>query len=168
MTMMSMRDVAPWMRGVRAPSPMRSDGALSPFAALRQEIDRLFDEALHGFGLRGFDRPGEAGWPSVEVAETDREIRVTFEMPGIAEKDVEVLLEDGVLVVRGERRSETEDRNRRFTERFYGRFERRIPLGDGLQEDGIQAEFRNGLLTVTVPRTARAEQRARRIPVNAG
>jgi HSP20 family protein len=71
-------------------------------------------------------------------------------------------------VVRGEKRSETEDKERRFTERFYGRFERRIALGQEVKEDDIRAEFRNGVLSVTVPKLERTEQKAKRIPVSAG
>ena len=77
------------------------------------------------------------------------------------------MLDEGDLVVRGEKRSETEDKERRFTERFYGHFERRIPLGQDVKEGDIRAEFRNGVLTVTMPKPERAEQKAKRIPVNA-
>jgi HSP20 family protein len=167
MSLMSMRDIVPWNRdGARTPATFRTEPA-SLFASLRQEMDRVFDEAFRGFGaplVTGFG----AGWPNVELTETEKEIRVTFEVPGMDEKDIEVLLDDGELVVRGEKRAETEDRDRRFTERFYGRFERRIPLGQEVEEDAIRAEFRHGVLTVSVPRSARAEQRAKRIPVNAG
>ncbi len=164
--MLGMRDLAPRARGgSRNPPAFRQEPA-SLFAGLRQEMDRLFDETLRGFGpaMTGF-----AGiWPSVEVTEGEKEIRATFEVPGVGEKDIEVLLDDGELVVRGEKRSETEDKARRFTERFYGRFERRIPLGEEVDENGIRAEFRNGVLTVTIPRSERAVQRTRRIPLNAG
>jgi HSP20 family protein len=166
MNTMSMRDIAPSARGVsRTPAAFRTEPA-SLFTAFRQEMDRLFDETLRGFGspVSGF----ASGWPSVEVSETEKEIRASFEVPGIEEGDIEVLLDGGELVVRGEKRSETEDRERRFTERVYGRFERRIPLGQDIDENGVRAEFRNGVLTVTVPRSERAEQRARRIPLNAG
>jgi HSP20 family protein len=168
MTMMSMRDIAPRTGGgSRVPAVFRDEPA-SLFAALRQEVDRLFDEALRGFGTPAARFGLGAGWPSVELTETDKEIRVTFEVPGVEEKDVEVLLEDGELVVRGEKRGETEDEERRFTERFYGRFERRIPLRDEVDQEQVRAEFRNGVLTVTAPKSAQAEQRAKRIPVNAG
>ncbi|MBW8270192.1 Hsp20/alpha crystallin family protein [Caldovatus aquaticus] len=165
MTAMSMRDIAPWAGGrSRVPSLFRDDPG-SLFASLRQEVDRLFDEAFRDFGSPFLGFRSGAGWPTAEVVETDKEIRATFELPGVDEKDVEVLLEDGDLIVRGEKRSETADRDRRFTERFYGRFERRIPLGREIQEDQVRAEFRNGVLTVTAPKSPQAEQRMRRIPV---
>jgi len=166
MNMTSMRDLVPWARGgSRTPAVFRNEPA-TLFTAFRQEMDRLFDATLRGFGS---PVPGFAGgWPNVEVTEAEREIRASFEVPGVEEKDIEVLLDDGELVVRGEKRSETEDKERRFTERVYGRFERRIPLGQDIEENGVRAEFRNGVLTVTIPRSERAEQRARRIPLNAG
>jgi len=166
MNMMGMRDIVPWARG-GAGTPAALRGApTSPFAALRQEMDRLFDETMRGFGLPMTS--SGAGWPSAELTETEKEIRISFEVPGVEEKDIEVVIEDGDLVVRGEKRSETQDKDRRFTERVYGRFERRVPLGQGVEQDAIGAEFRNGVLTVTIPRSESASQRTRRIPVNVG
>jgi HSP20 family protein len=163
-----MRDLVPWSRGgSRSPTTFRGETA-SPIAALQQEMNRLFDEAFAGFGMPAGRFELSAGWPQVEVSETDKEIRASFELPGAEEKDIEVLLDDGNLVVRGEKRSETEDKERRFTERFYGRFERRIALGQEVKEDDIRAEFRNGVLSVTVPKLERTEQKAKRIPVSAG
>jgi HSP20 family protein len=92
---------------------------------------------------------------------------VTAELPGLEEKDVEVLFEDGVLILRGEKRAGTEDRSRTFSERVYGRFERRLVLGE-VDEEGVQARFRNGLLTVTAPKPVQSQMRAKRIPINAG
>lgn len=170
MTVMNMREIVPWSRGgSRLPSIFGSEPA-SLLTSLHEEVNRLFDEVFRGFGLPATTAPRLGigmGWPQVEIAETDKEVRLTFEVPGVEEKDIEVLLEDGDLVVRGEKRSEVEDKDRRFTERYYGRFERRIPLGDGVKEDAIRAEFRNGVLAVTVPKSARADQRVKRIPVNA-
>jgi HSP20 family protein len=102
----------------------------------------------------------------VEVAETDKDIRVTAELPGLEEKDVEVTLDDDVLTLRGEKRAESEDKERQFSERFYGQFERRIPLGVEVQEDKVEARFRNGVLTITMPKTERAQSKAKRIAIN--
>lgn len=90
---------------------------------------------------------------------------MTAEVPGMEEKDIEVLLDDGVLTLRGEKRSETEDKDRRFSERYYGRFERRIPLGYEIEEDKIDACFKNGILSVTLPKTAKAQSQAKRIAI---
>ncbi|RYD63709.1 MAG: Hsp20/alpha crystallin family protein [Verrucomicrobiaceae bacterium] len=102
----------------------------------------------------------------MELSETDRHITVTAEVTGLEEKDIDVLLDDGVLTLRGEKRSETEDNGRQFSERYYGRFERRIPLGYEVEEDQVTAEFKNGLLTVTLPKSASARSRVKRIEIN--
>jgi len=160
-----MRDLIPWGRNNQAPSLSRNEQAV-PFLTLHREMNRLFDEAF-----RSFDAPSLFGpllaWPSVEIGETDQEVRVAAELPGMDENDVEVLLSDGALVLRGEKRAETEDKERQFSERFYGRFERRIPLGFEIEEDKVAATFRNGVLTVTLPKPADAPEKAKRIPITA-
>lgn len=95
-----------------------------------------------------------------------KEYRITAELPGLEERDVEVLLQDGVLTVRGEKKSESENRNRAYTERFDGRFERQIPLALDVDDSAVSATFRNGVLMVTVPKSARAVERSKRIPIN--
>jgi hypothetical protein len=71
----------------------------------------------------------------VEVSETDKDVCISAELPGLDEKDVEVLMGDGVLTIRGEKKSEIDDKERAFSERTYGRFERRIPLGQDVEQD---------------------------------
>jgi len=129
-------------------------------------MNRLFDDVF-----RAFDDSrlwGGSAWPSVDVDETDKEYRVTAELPGLEERDVEVLLQDGVLTVRGEKKLETEAQNRSYSERFHGHFERHIPLDRDVQDSAVKATFKNGVLTVIVPKNARAIERAKRIPINAG
>jgi HSP20 family protein len=104
----------------------------------------------------------------LDVEETDKEYRVTAELPGLEERDVEVLLQDGRLTVRGEKKIESENRNRTHSERFYGRFERQILLDQDVDENAVSASFKNGVLTVTVPKNARAAERTKRIPINGG
>ena len=164
---MSIRDLIPRGRDNDAPATF-GRGDDSPFMSLQREMNRLFDDVFRDFGRQplGLGQSSMTRWPSVEIAEVGNDVRVTAEMPGLEEKDVEVLLDDGVLILRGEKRSENEDKNRRFSERFYGRFERRIPLGRDVDQDKIDAQFKNGLLTVTLPRSAEAESRVKRIAIN--
>lgn len=166
---MSVRDLIPWGREEnRVPSLFR-DSERDPFLSLHREVNRLFDNVFRGFdgGLPSFGRASAFGghWPSVEISDNDKEIRVTAEVPGMEEKDIEILLDDGVLTLRGEKRSETEDKDRQFSERYYGRFERRILLGYDIEEDRIDARFRNGVLSVTLPKTAKAQSQAKRIAI---
>lgn len=163
---MNVRDLVPWSRGDRERSPATRSDSLSPVMNLHREMNRLFDDMF-----RGFDDPrlfvGRSGWPSLDVEETDKEYRVTAELPGLEERDVEVLLHDGLLTVRGEKRIESENRNRTHTERFYGHFERQISLDRDVDENRVSATFNNGVLTVTVPKSAKAVERTKRIPINA-
>ena len=171
---MAVRDLIPWGRSRSSvPSTMAGD-EVSPFLTLHREMNRLFDDVFNRFegGVPSlFSRmPGWAGgaWPSLEVNASDKEVRVSAELPGMDEKDVEVLVDDGVLTIRGERKSETEDKDRHFSERYYGRFERSIALPYEVEEDKAEASFRNGVLTVTLPTSAKAQDKAKRIAINAG
>jgi HSP20 family protein len=164
---MNVRDLVPWSRGDRERSPSTRSEPMSPVVSLHREMNRLFDDVF-----RGFEDPrfwgGHGAWPSMDLEETEKEYRVTVELPGLEERDVEVLLQDGVLTVRGEKKLESEAGNRRSSERYYGRFERQIALDRDIDESAINATFRNGVLTVTVPKSAQAVERTKRIPINAG
>lgn len=168
---MNVRDLIPWGRSNdnQAPSVYR-DSEQHPFLSLHREVNRLFDDVFREFDSRlpALGRLSSFGpaWPSVEISETESHITVTAEVPGLEEKDIDVLLDDGVLTLRGEKRSETEDKGRQFSERYYGRFERRIPLGFEVEEDKVAASFKNGLLTVTLPKSASAQSRIKRIEIN--
>lgn len=168
---MSIRDLIPWTRSQDLVPELFRDERSSPFLTLHREMNRLLEEAFRGFALSplagqraGFVNPA---WPKLEVAETDKQITVSAEIPGMEEKDVELLMDDGNLIVRGEMKSEIEDKERQFSERFYGRFERRIPVGMDIEENKIEASFKNGLLKVILPKTERAQSKAKRIAINA-
>jgi HSP20 family protein len=164
---MSVKDLIPWNRGrdVR----VQRDQEPNPFLALHREMNRLFDDVFRGFDLApfGFDRGFEQAirWPNIEVSETDKEMKVTVELPGLEEKDVELELVNGVLAIKGEKKTETQDKDRLFSERYYGHFERRIPVED-VDEDKVSASFRNGVLTVTLPKTAQAQRQVKHIAIN--
>lgn len=162
---MSVRDLIPRGRNSLAPANNRDNGE-DPFLSLHREMNRLFDDVFRNFGVDPRVRRASAGWPNIEVADEDRALRVTAELPGMEEQDVEVLLEDGALTLRGEKRAESQDNARRFSERFYGRFERVIPLGYEIDEDKIVANFKSGVLTITLPKSERAQSRARRIAIS--
>ncbi|MDL2403097.1 Hsp20/alpha crystallin family protein [Rhizobium mayense] len=165
---MSVRDLIPWSRGSsQVPSVYRGDD-MDPFLSLHRNVNRLFDEVFRGFGSPSLfgDTPINGAWPHVEIEENDNEIRITAEVPGIDPDAVEVLLEDGVLTLRGENKKEAEDKDRRFSERYYGRFERRLALGRQVDEGKVAATFKNGLLTVTLPKTEKARANVKRITID--
>ena len=164
---MGIKDLIPWNNRGREVGIHR-DTDVHPFFALHREMNRMFDDVFRGFDLAPFEttraRNG-LGWPQIDIDETDKEVRITAELPGLDEKDVSLELANGVLSISGEKRSESEDKARRFSERYYGRFERRIPLDD-VEEDKASATFRNGVLSITVPKSAEAKSNVRRIAIN--
>ncbi|MRI57599.1 Hsp20/alpha crystallin family protein [Methylobacterium sp. DB1607] len=167
---MSVRDLIPWGRSTNSPAPNRMrDEPASPLLTLHREMNRLFDDVFSGIGTGAFSPALRGlGWPSVEVVETEQGLRVSAELPGLDEKDVELVIEDGILTLRGEKRSETSDKERGYTERSYGRFERSLALPFAVEEDKVEASFKNGVLSVTLPRSAKTPERGRRIAINGG
>jgi HSP20 family protein len=123
------------------------------FTDLRDEIDRLWEAALANpwRPFRAYSK--EPVFPAIDVFEKDGALRVQAELPGLAEKDVEITIEGNVLAITGEKTNESEVNEKDFyrRERSYGRFARRIALPDGAQKDQIEANFKDGVLKVTVP-----------------
>ena len=160
---MGFRDMIPWSKNhdvVRRDEP-------NPVLTLHREMNRLFDDVFSGFGLSPRSptlMEGRFSWPRIELSETEKLLTVTAELPGLAEQDVQVELANGVLVIRG-RKVEGESDGKVFSERFYGAFERHISL-DGVQEDKAEASFKNGVLTITLPKSEEAPGRVKRIAIN--
>jgi HSP20 family protein len=167
---MAFRDLIPWNNRGRDVAVRHGDDA-NPFLTLHREMNRLFDDAFRGFNLAPFgtaDRlmNGAAVWPNLEISETDHEIKVTAELPGMDEKDVDVELANGVLSISGEKKTETQDEGRFMSERYYGRFQRRIPV-EGIDQDRVTASFKKGVLTVVLPKTEEARRDVKRIAIKA-
>ena len=128
------------------------------FGSLQREIDRLFDDFMHGAGA--LPAAGAGLVPSIDISESDKEIEIAVELPGLERKDVEISLEDNVLTIRGEKKVETQsgdgkdgdNKNRRVTERMYGVFYRVIELPPGIDPSKVQATMSKGVLKVTVPK----------------
>lgn len=161
---MAMRDLIPWGRQDHGPiSAMPRERDWNPISSFRREVDRLFDDFFRTPALSGLGAGMMTSWPSIDVKDEERELVVTAEVPGLNEKDVELLLDDGMLTIRGERKGERIERG--YSERWYGRFERRIPLPSSVDEQQCKADFRDGLLTIHLPKSQEAESR-RRIPIN--
>jgi HSP20 family protein len=132
-------------------------GSVNPIISLQREVDRLFDDFTRGFPAFGGN--GSNLVPSMDVTETDKEIEIAAELPGLEEKDVQINVADNLLTIRGEKKAEKEqkDKNYRLVERSYGSFERTLELPDGVNADAIKASIANGVLKVTVPKPAPAQ-----------
>jgi len=165
---MAMRDLIPWSRQQTSAPALWRDEDWSPISSFRREVDRLFDDffrtpVIGRFG--DFGRGLFANWPSLDVEDKDNEVVVTAEVPGMTEKDVELFVDNGMLTIRGEKKGEKKERG--YSERFFGRFERQIPLPTSVDEEHCKADFRDGLLTIHLPKTREAEESRKKIPINA-
>jgi HSP20 family protein len=131
---------------------------------LHREIDRLFDDLTRG-GFGTLPSPAQTNlMPSIDVTETDKEIEITAELPGLERKDVDISIEDDLLTIRGEKKVETKqedqggkDKNYHVSERSYGMFYRVIQLPPGVDPSSIQAVMSKGVLKLTTPKPAKAE-----------
>jgi HSP20 family protein len=143
---------------------------LHPFYAFRQDMDRLMENFFRGFDLRPFGERMEGFVPHIDVVDTDKEIKVSAELPGMDEKDVEVSLTAGTLAIRGEKKEEHEEKGKDYfrSERSFGSFSRSVTLPVEVDADKVEASFRKGVLTVTLPKTRQAVDEARMITVKAG
>ena len=138
----------------------------SPVAAFGwSDFDRVFDQLWNGAGV---SRPTVYA-PRIDVTETETELSVAAELPGFEEKDLKVTLEDGVLTIEGERTSEVKDEEAkevRHVETFHGKYRRALRLPSEVDGEAVKAAYRNGILTVTLPKAPAAQVRT--IPVTSG
>lgn len=161
---MALRDLVPWNNSSRYVSVQGNETGI-PFLALHREMNRMFDKVFRSFDIGSFGSSSMMGSPSVELNETEKGVKVIAELPGLDQNDVAIELSDGVLTISGEKKSETEDKERRFSERYYGRFERSIPIDD-VDQDKVAASFKYGVLTVTLAKLPSEQQKVKRIAIN--
>jgi HSP20 family protein len=168
---MQISDLIPWGRDKeKKPASERQNGS-NPLVSLQREINNVFDD---------FWRKIENGWsgrgevvgmfgPSTDVTETDKSVDVSIELPGMTEKDIDISLTSDAMTIRGEKKIEHEEERKGvyMSERSYGSFYRTVPLPAGVDADKADAKFKNGVLTVSLPKTAEAQAKVKRIPVKA-
>lgn len=151
----------------------------APFTTFRREIDRLFDE-FDAWSMRGplrnslFNLPfgsteASVYAPAVDISEKKDAFEITAEIPGMEEKDIEVKLANGGLFIRGEKKSDREEKEKNYylSERNYGSFERYFALPEGVDAEKISASFKNGVLLITLPKTPETQKKEKKIPVKA-
>jgi len=155
--------------------------AWAPFDTLRREIDRLFDTvSANPWGMPlartsfPFDMPWarQMGWavnPAVDISEKEKEFEISAELPGMSEKDIEVKVSNGNLMIKGEKKEEKEEHEKDYhlSERRYGSFVRSFAVPEGVEVDKIEAAFVNGVLKVKLPKSAQAKASEKKIEVKA-
>ena len=138
-----------------------------PFALFRKEFDDLFDNFFRSFDMQPFEGRIGAFSPKVDVTENEKEFRISAELPGMDDKDIDVSLQNDMLTIRGEKKEEKEDKGKDYyrMERSYGSFSRTIPLPVEVETDKVDAKFKKGVLTITLPKTEKAVSETKKISV---
>lgn len=161
-----------WLPSVwRRSEPSLQTETDNPFYALQREMSRVFDDFSRSFDLAPFG--GETGrgtfYPSIDVKEGEKEVAVKAELPGMEEKDIEVSLAQNSLTIRGEKREEKEDKGKDYWHRetSYGSFSRTIPLPEGIDTEKADARFKNGVLTVSLPKLEASILKNKKIAIKA-
>ena len=148
-----------------------------PFQTLRKQVDDLF--ANFTVSWPHFEIP-KIEWPTLagdgeessiarfDLSENAKAVKVVADIPGVDEKDVEVLIRDGVLTIKGKKASEKKEEGENYyvSERSFGSFSRAFRMPDGIDDQAIDAKFDKGVLTVTLPKTSKDKSEARRVPVS--
>lgn len=154
----------------RAPAVSRRDQPVDPFVALRDEMNRTFEDFFAGFPFFPA-QPAGTGMlmvmPQMDVSETDKDIRLTVELPGLSADDIDIALEDEVLTIRGKKTAERQEDERDYhvMERAQGTFSRSIRLPFEVDPGQVQAAYKDGVLTIAIPKPAQAQAKTRRIEV---
>ncbi|MFN2233492.1 MAG: Hsp20/alpha crystallin family protein [Anaerolineales bacterium] len=170
---MAITDLVPWKRNETS-VPVRHRQEEDAFLDLRSQMNRLFDDFFERpFGLNSF--LGESDLmsdfaPRLDISETEKEISISAELPGMEPEDIHISLDHNTLTISGEKRAEKEEKDKRFhrVERSYGSFHRSIPLSDDVNEDKIDATFKRGVLKVKLPKTQVAQKQSKRIAIKSG
>ena len=160
---MDFRSLVPF--GWGGGSLTRRPAAEDPFWGFRREVDRLFDDFFSGRSPTRW--PGDGIDLRLDVSETDKELTIAAELPGVDEKDVEVTLADDLLTIRGEKKREHTQRNGDYhmVERSYGSFARSLRLPFRVDQDKVEAKFEKGVLTISLPKPPEIQQSTKRIEI---
>lgn len=140
-----------------------------PFFALQHRMNRMFDDFFRGFDIEPFGEFEKQAtfMPQINISEDEKEIVVTADLPGIDEKDLDISITKDVLTIKGEKKTETEDKKKNYhrIERSYGSFSRSIAMPEGIEEGKIEAELKKGVLKILIPKSAAAQPQQKKINI---
>jgi HSP20 family protein len=149
-------------------------GLTRPFDLLQNQIDRVFNEFSRGFGMpMPLWGEGAGMWdngtllPSIDMHEVDGKLMITTDLPGVAESDIDIAVQDDILTISGEKKSEFEEKagEQIRTERSFGKFSRSVSLPFAVDPDKVDARFTNGVLKLVIDRPAEAQHTLKKIPI---
>ena len=152
-----------------------ADRLIHPMAQMQREMDRMFEQFFNGFGMAPSRREGffpgslTGGLlkPTLDIGATEKEYTISIEVPGVAQEDVKIEVVNNTLTIRGEKKQEKEEKEKNFyrMERSYGAFQRLLSLPEDADQDKINATFKNGVLTLTMPRKAVSQEAVKHIEI---
>jgi HSP20 family protein len=157
---MNVKSFVPWGKS-RNLDASRFGERAEPFPALHQEVNPLFDHFSSDFGTAG---RATSAWPHIEIHETDDWVKVLAELAGLEERQVDIVLNDGVLTLKGQKK--LEKTGRLYSERWEGAFERTIPVGQDIDPDKVKSSFKHGVMTILLPKKPDAQRQVKRIAIN--
>ena len=162
---MTAKDVIPKIEN-KDLAPTRTEG-WNPFLALRSEMDTLFDNFFRGFAIEPFTMASGAFQPRINVADGEKDINISIELPGMDEKDMEISLAKDSITVKGEKKEEKEEKGKNFhrMERSYGSFSRTIPLPVEIDQNKVEATYKQGVLNIVLPKTEKAVKETKKISI---
>lgn len=169
---MAITDLIPWKRDKGDISIRRDEE--DTIIDFRRQMNRLFDEFFERpFSLSPFFSGStmmKEFTPHLDVSETDKEIIISAELPGLEPEDIHIGMDGNALTISGEKQAEKEDKGKHYyrVERSYGHFSRSIAIPEGVDPDNIDATFRRGVLKISLPKTAEYQKQSRRIPIKTG
>lgn len=168
---MTLRSHLPFRR--EASRALSSQTERDPFSLLHRDINQVFEDMFQNFGRGGSTVGGStfgdaAFTPRLDVSEDDQAYHVEVELPGVKEDDISLEMRDGDLVIRGEKKFERDDKDKKgfhVVERSYGSFLRTVPLGYDVEPEAVEATFKKGVLKVSVPKPAEEQEKSGRIDI---
>lgn len=169
---MSLNQLIPWKWGKNGEFLSKDTG--SPFVEFQKEMNRLFDNFSESmFSLSPMKRGMpeiSATFPKMDVSETDKEFKISAELPGMDEDDIDVSVSNEVLTIKGEKKAEKEEKKPNYyrMERSYGSFQRSIPLPNEVEKDHVKASFKKGVLSIALPKSEKAVKESKKIEINSG
>lgn len=157
---MDVKNLMPWKRSDTANS---TKDEVVPFLALHRSMNRLFDDFFRDFDLPAATNRLAVGWPTVELSEDDKQIKIVADLPGLDQKDIDLSLRDGVLTLKGEKKNEV--KSAIYTERWHGQFSRSFEVGNDIDPDKVKASFERGVLTITLDKIPEPQSRTHKISI---
>ncbi len=150
--------------------PVSRDGVNQPFLNLQQEMNRMFSKFYDDFHWSPFQERNLSLFPKVDIKETKSAVTVSAELPGLDAKDIDISVSDDRLTLRGEKGQEKESKEENYyrMERSYGSFHRSITLPAEVESENIEATFKNGVLTISIPKRPEGQRKTKKIKINTG